>query len=180
MTVQALMIEAANDLLRKYRQPAHFLCWRTGRAARHSRRQSTVPLLRPVSYLALSLGLVSVVNRQLITGRNKIAGDHNPLPWAGENERPGPSCYCGKSGCIETFLSGASLARDYHTCTGLNPSARDIALAVTARDHNAAECLDAYKNRPGNSKSPRRIHTCEIVTFLNRGRADHWSVAQRT
>jgi fructokinase len=103
--------------------------------------------------LGTGVGGGLVVNRQLITGRNKIAGEwgHNPLPWAGENERPGPSCYCGKSGCIETFLSGAGLARDYHTRTGLDLSAPDIALAVAARDHNAAECLDAYKNRLARS-----------------------------
>jgi fructokinase len=103
--------------------------------------------------LGTGVGGGLVVNRQVITGRNKIAGEwgHNPLPWAGENELPGPSCYCGKSGCIETFLSGAGLARDYHIRTGLDLSARDIALAVTARDHNAAECLDAYKNRLARS-----------------------------
>ena len=55
-----------------------------------------------------------VIGKELIAGHNRIAGEwgHSPLPWATESERPGAPCYCGKSGCVETFLSGAGLARD--------------------------------------------------------------------
>ncbi len=55
------------------------------------------------------------VNGQIIEGANAIAGEwgHNPLPWPRAHELPGPPCYCGKSGCMETFLSGPALARDY-------------------------------------------------------------------
>jgi fructokinase len=53
------------------------------------------------------------VNRRVITGRNKIAGEwgHNPLPWMTSEEQPGALCYCGNRGCIETFLSGPALAQ---------------------------------------------------------------------
>ena len=56
-----------------------------------------------------------VVDRKVLTGPNAIAGEwgHNPLPWPREGEWPGPPCYCGKTGCVETFLSGPGLARDF-------------------------------------------------------------------
>ena len=56
-----------------------------------------------------------VVKGRVLTGANAIAGEwgHNPLPAPRDDERPGPACYCGRRGCIETFLSGPGLARDY-------------------------------------------------------------------
>jgi fructokinase len=56
-----------------------------------------------------------VIHKQLLQGPNAIAGEwgHNPLPWPQENELPGPQCYCGKQGCVETWLSGPGLARDH-------------------------------------------------------------------
>ena len=56
-----------------------------------------------------------VIRRQVLVGANAIGGEwgHNPLPGARGIESPGPVCYCGRSGCIETFLSGPALARDY-------------------------------------------------------------------
>ena len=61
-----------------------------------------------------------VIDKRLLTGVNAIAGEwgHNPLPWPREGEWPGPPCYCGKTGCVETFLSGTGLARDYREATG--------------------------------------------------------------
>jgi hypothetical protein len=55
-----------------------------------------------------------VVRGRVLTGANAIAGEwgHNPLPWPGDDERPGPACYCGRFGCVETFLSGPGLAAD--------------------------------------------------------------------
>jgi fructokinase len=54
------------------------------------------------------------------TGPNAVAGEwgHNPLPWPQADEWPGPACYCGKTGCIETFLSGPGLAQDHRRVTG--------------------------------------------------------------
>ena len=64
--------------------------------------------------LGTGVGGGIVINGQLGTGPNAIAGEwgHNPLPWPEDGERPGSACYCGRSGCIETFLSGPALARD--------------------------------------------------------------------
>jgi fructokinase len=90
-----------------------------------------------------------VIGREIVTGRNKIAGEwgHNPLPAPRPGEHPGPACYCGKSGCIETFLSGAGLSRDYHARTGNEVTAEQIALAAAAGDAHAEACLDVYRDR---------------------------------
>jgi fructokinase len=70
-----------------------------------------------------------VVRGQVVTGPNAIAGEwgHNPLPWARDDERPGPPCYCGQRGCIETFLSGPAFERDFgppaDVATGAVPDA---------------------------------------------------------
>jgi fructokinase len=63
--------------------------------------------------LGTGVGGGIVIGGRPLEGRNRIAGEwgHNPLPWPTDQERPGPACYCGKAGCIETFLSGAGLAR---------------------------------------------------------------------
>ncbi|HEY1796530.1 MAG TPA: ROK family protein, partial [Stellaceae bacterium] len=64
--------------------------------------------------LGTGVGGGIVIGGRIVTGVNAIAGEwgHNPLPWPRPDELPGPSCYCGRAGCIETFLSGAGLARD--------------------------------------------------------------------
>src|SRR5271166_6420538 len=58
--------------------------------------------------LGTGVGAGIVIDRRIIAGRNRIAGEwgHNPLAWPRTEELPGPDCYCGKHGCIETFLSG--------------------------------------------------------------------------
>ena len=65
--------------------------------------------------LGTGVGGGIVVHGRLMAGPNAIAGEwgHNPLPWPTDAERPGPICYCGRRGCIETFLSGPGLARDH-------------------------------------------------------------------
>jgi fructokinase len=64
--------------------------------------------------LGTGVGGGIVVNGRLLCGPNAITGEwgHNPLPWPTHDEQPGPTCYCGRRGCIETFLSGPGLARD--------------------------------------------------------------------
>jgi fructokinase len=70
-----------------------------------------------------------VVRGQALVGANAICGEwgHNPLPWVADDERPGPACYCGRHGCIETWLSGPGLARDHLARTGENLDAATIA-----------------------------------------------------
>lgn len=103
--------------------------------------------------LGTGVGGGLVIGRQLVGGRNRIAGEwgHNPLPWPRDAERPGPACYCGKSGCIETFLSGPGFARDYQARAGVALPAAEIARAAEAGEPAAADCLDAYKDRLARS-----------------------------
>ena len=99
--------------------------------------------------LGTGVGGGLVVDHKVVTGRNRIAGEwgHNPLPWPRDAERPGRACYCGKSGCIETFLSGAGLAADYLARAGQSLAAHDIAAAAARGDAHARASLDAYKDR---------------------------------
>ncbi len=90
-----------------------------------------------------------VVNGQVLTGANAIAGEwgHNPLPWPTDQERPGHRCYCGKSGCIETFVSGPGLARDYEMVNGKAASAEQIVQLALAGDGGAVATLARYEDR---------------------------------
>jgi fructokinase len=99
--------------------------------------------------LGTGVGGGLVVGREIVSGRNRIAGEwgHNPLPWATDDERPGPSCYCGKSGCIETFLSGPGVARDFLKTTGRILSAEEIARAADAGNSAAQQCLVIHRER---------------------------------
>ena len=90
-----------------------------------------------------------VVDGKLLTGPHAIAGEwgHNPLPWPRDDERPGPACYCGRSGCIETFLAGPSLARDHQRHTGEARDAGDIAGRAEAGDAAAVASMTRYEDR---------------------------------
>jgi fructokinase len=89
-----------------------------------------------------------VIGGQVVTGANAIAGEwgHNPLPWPGDDERPGPACYCGRSGCIETFLSGPGLARDY-AGGDTTLTAEDVERRANAGDAHARAALTRYETR---------------------------------
>ena len=90
-----------------------------------------------------------VVNGRVVVGANAIAGEwgHNPLPAPQDDERPGPACYCGRFGCIETFLSGPGLARDYIAHGGEDATAIEIAARAERGDARASGCLDRYERR---------------------------------
>ena len=90
-----------------------------------------------------------VVNGRVLVGANAIAGEwgHNPLPAPRDDERPGPACYCGRRGCVETFLSGPGLARDYAESGGSTLTAREIALRAAAMDALADRSLARYEER---------------------------------
>ena len=86
---------------------------------------------------------------QAWVGANAIAGEwgHNPLPWMTREEMPGPDCYCGKKGCIETYISGTGLAADHLRATGEKSSADDIASAAEAADPGASASMARYEER---------------------------------
>ena len=90
-----------------------------------------------------------VVNGRVLVGANAIAGEwgHNPLPAPEDDERPGASCYCGRRGCIETFLSGPALSRDYADHGGDVVTAAEIGARAAAGEPRAVACLDRYERR---------------------------------
>src|SRR5882672_10020856 len=96
--------------------------------------------------LGTGVGAGIVVDRHLLVGRNAIAGEwgHNPLPLPAAADLPLPACYCGRSGCIETYLSGPGLERDHELLTQQQLGAREI----VALD---GEALDRYIQRLARS-----------------------------
>ena len=78
--------------------------------------------------LGTGVGGGLVIDGRPVEGAGRATGEwgHVPLPWPTDDERPGPPCYCGKRGCIETFLSGPGLARDHERVTGESISTREI------------------------------------------------------
>jgi fructokinase len=103
--------------------------------------------------LGTGVGGGIIVDKSLVSGPNRIAGEwgHNPLPWPMNDERPGPKCYCGKSGCIETFLSGPALSREYEILTGQHLNAREISNKANAGSMSALECVAKYHDRLARS-----------------------------
>ncbi len=99
--------------------------------------------------LGTGVGGGLVVDGKLLPGRNRIAGEwgHMPLPWANEAERPGPACYCGKSGCVETFLSGPALAHDHLLHAREARAAEEIVVAARSGDEAARQTLCRYRDR---------------------------------
>lgn len=90
-----------------------------------------------------------VVNGELIGGPNGIAGEwgHNPLPWPAAEELPGPNCYCSQHGCIEVWLSGPGLVRDYERHGGVAQDAAAVVAAADTGDSLAEAVLSRYENR---------------------------------
>ena len=80
--------------------------------------------------LGTGVGGGIAVKRKVLVGRNAIAGEwgHNPLPLPAKKDLPLPACYCGRSGCIETYLCAAGLEREHRSLTGEERSAREVAL----------------------------------------------------
>jgi fructokinase len=89
------------------------------------------------------------VNGGVLTGPNGIAGEwgHNPLPWAIGEETPGPHCYCGRRGCIETFLSGPGMTRDHERHTSRSESAPAIVASAMSGDADATATMARYEHR---------------------------------
>ena len=90
-----------------------------------------------------------VVHGRVRAGPNAIAGEwgHMPLPWPRPGELPGPSCYCGLRGCVETWLSGPGLARDHEAATGERLEGADLAERASAGDADAQATLDRHADR---------------------------------
>lgn len=99
--------------------------------------------------LGTGVGGGIVIDQRVLDGPNGIAGEwgHNPLPWITPDEQPGALCYCGKHGCIETFLCGAGLQRAYLHESGQERTSREIEALANAGDLAAERALERYEDR---------------------------------
>jgi fructokinase len=89
------------------------------------------------------------VDGRVHPGSNGVGGEwgHISLPWPEADEIPGPECYCGKQGCIETWISGVALSKDFERHTGRSLKGEEIAAASAAGDAAASEALERLENR---------------------------------
>lgn len=103
--------------------------------------------------LGTGVGAGVVVNGRPLSGVNDIAGEwgHNPLPQPQPDELPGPNCYCGRRGCVESFLSGRALAGQYKAATGKTQPASEVALRAQSGDAVAENLLKLYCDRLARS-----------------------------
>ncbi len=89
------------------------------------------------------------LNGHVHAGRNGIAGEwgHMPLPWATTEEYPGPPCYCGRHGCLETWISGTGFEADFLRITGESLRGKQIVANARTGDAKAIACLDRLQDR---------------------------------
>jgi fructokinase len=100
--------------------------------------------------LGTGVGGGIAIRQRIYDGPNQIAGEwgHNPLPWMTDEERAGaPRCYCGKHGCVETFLSGPGFELDYACLSGAQLPSQGIVRAAAAGDPHAVQALRRYEDR---------------------------------
>jgi fructokinase len=90
-----------------------------------------------------------VVRGSLLTGPNGLAGEwgHTPLPWPAAGEWPGPECYCGRRGCLETWISGPGFERDFERVSGRALGAAEIVATAAAGDREAEAALQRLDDR---------------------------------
>lgn len=103
--------------------------------------------------LGTGVGGGIVVNGQVLTGANAIAGEwgHNSLPLPEKSDLPLPPCYCGRLGCIETYLCGPALSRDHRQSTGDQLDPAEIDRRAMAGDAACEATLQRYENRLGRA-----------------------------
>jgi len=103
--------------------------------------------------LGTGVGGGIVVDRRVVTGANAIGGEwgHNPLPLPAAEDEPLPRCYCGRRGCIETYLSGPAMAQDHARATGEALGAREIAQRAQAGEAGARATIARYEQRLARS-----------------------------
>jgi fructokinase len=99
--------------------------------------------------LGTGVGGGVVIHGRLAGGPNAIAGEwgHNPLPWPRTDETPGPYCYCGRRGCIERWLSGPALERQYAEVAGVEADGAEIAAAIEAGEPAGTATLGVFADR---------------------------------
>ena len=90
-----------------------------------------------------------VVQGSLLSGQNGLSGEwgHTALPWPTADEWPGPDCYCGRRGCLETWISGTGFERDFERASGRSLRGAEIVAAAGSGDREAAAALSRLEDR---------------------------------
>jgi fructokinase len=159
------LVKNANSIWLNGRRLAEDLTSRLDRPLRFSNDANCFALSEAVDGAAAGMNVVFgvivgtgtgggvAVRQRVLAGINAVAGEwgHNPLPWPRDVERPGPPCYCGKNGCIETFLSGPGLSLDHRTATGRERTPPEIVAAAEGGDTAADAALARYEDRMARS-----------------------------
>ncbi|WP_312136012.1 ROK family protein [Brevundimonas sp.] len=103
--------------------------------------------------LGTGCGAGLVIDGKLVEGRHGIAAEmgHNPLPWPTLDEVPGPACWCGQSGCLETWISGSGFARAHRSATHREWTCEQIIDAVRSGDLEAMQQMDLLRDRVGRA-----------------------------
>lgn len=99
--------------------------------------------------LGTGVGGGIAVNASILMGPNAIAGEwgHNPLPWPDPDEVPGRACFCGKHGCVETWLSGPALSVEFTRVSGRKLTGLEVAALAQQGDFDANALLARYEER---------------------------------
>lgn len=99
--------------------------------------------------LGTGVGAGIVIDGRVLEGHQGIGGEwgHNSLPWPGDGEWPGADCYCGRKGCIETYVSGPGMERDHQAATGQRLTTREIVSRAAGGDHDAVATYERYVDR---------------------------------
>lgn len=157
------LVRNANTLWLNDRAPSRDLAEALGRPIRMANDANCMALSEAVDgaaagartafavILGTGCGGGLVVDGRLIEGSNGIGGEwgHLPLPWAAADETPGPECWCGRRGCLESWVSGSGLRRDYEARTGRTLKGEEIVAAAEAAEAEAMEALDRLFDRLG-------------------------------
>ncbi len=103
--------------------------------------------------LGTGVGGGVVIDGRPVVGAQAVGGEwgHNALPLPRDDERPGPQCYCGRKGCVESWVSGPAFQAQYVKASGSELRATDIAEAAAAGEKIASECLERYCDRLARS-----------------------------
>jgi fructokinase len=112
--------------------------------------------------LGTGVGGGIVVGKHVLEGVNAISGEwgHNPLPWPGAEDEPWPPCFCGRSGCIEKYLSGPGLSADHQKVAGEKLDAASIVRRAATGDAECGATIDRYEARLARSLAT-------VVNFLD-------------
>jgi fructokinase len=140
-------------------------CFALSEATDGSASAAALGVARPIVFgviIGTGTGGGVVVGGEVLVGPDAIAGEwgHNPLPWQTPEEYPGPACWCGRRGCIETFLSGPALAQHHAARSGQTLTGSQIAENAARGDALAIASLDVYVHRLGRALA-------SIINVLN-------------